>query len=624
MKKHYYLALLIIFLSNSLNAQYDGDQIFDESFIHEIQITTSQSLDDIFNSFLLEFGTNNYTYAIADVVIDGNSLDSIGFRIKGGISAFDPKIPFKLDFNAFVPGRKYDGLKKLNLHQGGMDPSFMREAITYGLMRNAGVKTVRTSFAKIYVNGTYVGIYTLVEQINDDFIHNNFASADGALYKLIFDDLQLKYEIDNSFNYAAFESAVNQIPIDQLHEQLPDYLDVESFLRFFVMEIFVNGVDGPLTSNNNYYIYYEPKSATYVYIPWDYNLSLYAGANHTLLQDGMNFIFEKVKQNPDLTDRYLNTFCELLQYNFDEDRIFNLIDTYENLLADEVPNDPYIDLIGDFEDAIIFLKNVITARRNDLTAEMITDFMVCDPLVNPIDFLDVAINEIVASNDSTSGITDPAGGSPDWIELYNNTSNDISLNGFYLSNDVHFLKHWKFPDDQVIPANDYLIIWADRDVEEEGLHVDFKLNKTKGDLYLSFENGDLIDSLSYENQSTNIGFARVPNGTGNFVTQTATFNAMNDINMSEENLLIESIFNIFPNPTKGNITLEVYSSNSTSKLIQFFNLQGILLWETELQLFQGNNQIILPLKELNAGMYNLLLIDKDTYEKSIQRLVVLE
>jgi hypothetical protein len=626
MKNTYFISLILLVfcLVNPVFAQYEGDQIFDETYIHEIQITTSSSLDELFDLFFDEIFSGSYTYTIADVVIDGNNLDSIGVRVKGGISAFDSKRPLKLDFNEFVSGRKYDGLKKLNLHQGNMDPSFMREAIAYGLMRNAGVKTVRTSFAKVYVNGNYEGIYTLVEQIDDDFIHNNFASADGALYKTGFNGLELKYEVDNSFTYAEFETVINQIPIDLLHEQLPEYLDVESFLRFFIVEIFANAVDGPLTVDYNYYIYFEPKSETYVYIPWDYNLSLYGGINHPILPEGANFIFEKIKQNSTLTARFLNTFCQLLQYNFDEDRIQNRVTTYRNLLESEVQNDPYIDEIGDFNAGVSYLQDVVSARVQDLTAEMNNDFNPCDPLPTPIQLLDVVINEIVASNDSTSGIADPAGGYPDWIELYNNTLSDIPLTGFYLSNDINFLKHWRFPDDQVIPANDYLIIWADRDLQEEGLHTDFKLNKTRGDLYLSFENGEIIDFLSYEDQITNTGLARVPNGIGQFMMQATTFNASNDLIISTENQSVETDYKVYPNPAKKNITLEFYSSHSNSNLLQIFDLQGQLLWQTELQVLNGKNQVEVPLSQFSTGTYSLFLVDNEANKKRIHHLVIID
>ncbi|MDF1698709.1 MAG: CotH kinase family protein [Saprospiraceae bacterium] len=619
-----YLTVLVCFFICPLSAQFEGDEVFDESYIHEIQITTDANLSELTDLFLNELFTGSFTYTLADVVIDGNSMDSIGVRVKGGISSFDPKKPLKLDFNRFVSGQKYDGLKKLNLHQGNLDPSFMREALAYGLMRNAGVKTVRTSFAKVYFNGEYEGIYTLVEQVDDEFIHRNFASAKGALYKKGGFGFDLKYELDDSFTITDLETAINQIPIDQLHEQLPHYIDVESLIRFFTMEIFLNAVDGPFTDNLNYYIYFEPKSRTYVYIPWDYNLPLYGGANHTILKNGANFIFEKVKQNPVLRARYLSTFCELLQYNLVEDRIQSIITSYRNLLEEEMPNDPYIDKIGDYEAGIALVENVISARVQDLTAEMNADFSPCSPLVNPFGEEDVAINEIVASNDPSSGITDPAGGSADWIELYNTTSEDISLSSCYLSNDADFLKHWKFPDDLVLPANEYLIIWADRDVQEEGLHADFKLNKTIGELYLSFENGYIIDSVRYEDQSTNVGLARVPNGTGPFIQQTTTFKSTNNISTSTKSQEEELGINVYPNPAIDRVGVQFFSMDKGANVIQIFNLQGQLVYKTEVQVVEGNNQIELDVSQINGGVYNLNLTNLETNKTRSIRLALLD
>ena len=83
----------------------------------------------------------------------------------------------------------------------------------------------------------------------------------------------------------------------------------------------------------------------------------------------------------------------------------------------------------------------------------------------------------MASNDSIGGIPDPAGGYGDWIELYNNTDELISLEGLFLSDDQDFKKHWRFPTDAVIAPFGYLIVWADRDLDEEGLHADFRIKK---------------------------------------------------------------------------------------------------------------------------------------------------
>ena len=237
--------------------------------------------------------------------------------------------------------------------------------------------------------------------------------------------------------------------------------------------------------------------------------------------------------------------------------------------------------------------------------------------------LDIVINEIGASNDSLSGITDPAGGAADWIELYNNTSTDVSLNGFYLSNDKDVLRHWRFPENAMIPANDYLIIWADRDINEEGLHTDFKLSKKKGELYLSFENGDIIDEVSFADQITNVGLARVPNGVGAFTLQQTTFNSTNNVTATTD-LSTETSLSIFPNPMHHTASILLHSSRTRSALIQVVDLYGTVLWQERVQANEGVNHYSLPSKRFATGLYSLVLVDENNEERINERLVVVE
>ncbi len=76
---------------------------------------------------------------------------------------------------------------------------------------------------------------------------------------------------------------------------------------------------------------------------------------------------------------------------------------------------------------------------------------------------DLVINEFMAINNTI--VADQNGEYDDWIELYNNSSSPISLNGYYLTDNENDLTKWIFPDTS-IGANDYLIIWADNDITE--------------------------------------------------------------------------------------------------------------------------------------------------------------
>jgi len=43
---------------------------------------------------------------------------------------------------------------------------------------------------------------------------------------------------------------------------------------------------------------------------------------------------------------------------------------------------------------------------------------------------------------------------------------------------------WAFPAGTSIPAGDYLIVWADKDDTQAGLHADFKLSAAAESIFL--------------------------------------------------------------------------------------------------------------------------------------------
>ncbi len=87
---------------------------------------------------------------------------------------------------------------------------------------------------------------------------------------------------------------------------------------------------------------------------------------------------------------------------------------------------------------------------------------------------DFVINELLAANDAT--FADQNGEFDDWVELYNNGNTDIDLSGYTLSDDVEEPAKWTFPSGTTLGAGEYLLIWADSDEDQAGLHTNFKLN----------------------------------------------------------------------------------------------------------------------------------------------------
>ena len=122
----------------------------------------------------------------------------------------------------------------------------------------------------------------------------------------------------------------------------------------------------------------------------------------------------------------------------------------------------------------------------------------------------VRINEIMASN--TASLADPQGQFDDWIELYNAGDAAVDLAGMWLTDDPAEPTKWKFPaKTAVIAPKGYLMVWADGDVADPGLHADFRLSASGEQVCLFAVDGQtLIDSLAFGAQTADISYGRYP------------------------------------------------------------------------------------------------------------------
>jgi hypothetical protein len=144
----------------------------------------------------------------------------------------------------------------------------------------------------------------------------------------------------------------------------------------------------------------------------------------------------------------------------------------------------------------------------------------------------LVINEFLAKNDATNA--DANGEFDDWVELYNNGSTIVQLDGFYLSDDELEPTKFAFPTGQGIEAGGYLLVWCDGEAAPDtkgDLHTSFKLDKKGEVLYLTYSDGEQVgqaDAVQWNaDQAADVAAARVPDGTKNWVLQTPTPEATN-------------------------------------------------------------------------------------------------
>ncbi|MCE2713210.1 MAG: CotH kinase family protein [Cryomorphaceae bacterium] len=209
---------------------------------------------------------------------------------------------------------------------------------------------------------------------------------------------------------------------------------------------------------------------------------------------------------------------------------------------------------------------------------------------------EIVINEIMADNGSI--VEDNYGEKDDWIELFNTTSSAKDLSLMFLSDDPLLLNEWQFPAGSYIAPNAYLIVWADKDADQSGLHTNFKLSSLGETLFLG--NGTTAyEQIAFPIQTTDISYARCPDAAV-FDFAPPTFAATNNCYAGVKE---EKFFDVrvYPVPFSGELRI-----NAPEVLaVQVSDLTGRIILNTTIPAGES----LLNTTSWNAGVYTVTMID---------------
>lgn len=161
-----------------------ADTLFDTSTVHEINVELAE--DDWKDLLANPLEKTKYK---ADVTIDGEKIENVSFATKGNTSlsqvasSDSDRYSFKINFGKYEKGQTYQGLDKLNLNNIMSDATYMKDYLSYMIMREAGVSASLTSYVALSVNGELHGLYIAIEDVSDSMLERSGKSSDGALYK---------------------------------------------------------------------------------------------------------------------------------------------------------------------------------------------------------------------------------------------------------------------------------------------------------------------------------------------------------------------------------------------------------------------------------------------------------
>jgi len=294
---HKYFVVIILFISlGSLKSQPnfpENGPLYDDSSVPRIDISIDpEILEWLYQEENLENDTEfsaNFVFNNGEIV---DTIENIGFRLRGNTSRYSKKKSFKVSFNSFTSGGKYYGVEKLNLNGEHNDPSVMRAKIGWDILRKWGIAAPRSNHVEVYINGDYYGLYVNVEHIDEEFVKSRFEKNDGNLFKCLYPadldylgqnpdaykimqgdrrvyQLKTNKEADDYSDLAHFIDILNNTSNDELVCKLDEVFNVYDYLKVIAADILTGNWDGPIYNKNNFYLYHNTTSDKFEYIPYD-------------------------------------------------------------------------------------------------------------------------------------------------------------------------------------------------------------------------------------------------------------------------------------------------------------------------------------------------------------------
>jgi cysteine-rich repeat protein len=225
----------------------------------------------------LKNDSTNSQFFQAELSCGNEPSQIVGVRRKR--SGLTDKPGLKVDFNFFIQGGNFQGLKKLSLESGisegsttGDARTLIAENLAWQLMVRSGAYSGRAAFARIFVNGELIGVYNNVEQVDKRFLQTRLGDNSGWLFKLsgVDDGYKTNETLPNPFEdlLCILDKNPCAPPAGDLKAYLSEHLEVTQLLLMGGVNAIITNHDAPIFKNNNFY-FYDWEFGPRVYFPWD-------------------------------------------------------------------------------------------------------------------------------------------------------------------------------------------------------------------------------------------------------------------------------------------------------------------------------------------------------------------
>lgn len=353
--------------------------IYVEGFVMDsyMERTNSELLDT--NSYLSIYA-NNANYAkegrgwerpakIEYFSVDHEKVfeQKVGIRIHGSYSTSLNQKSFNLYARPEYDGNDvflYDfwgkSYNKLMLRTGGFKDAQVtkfRDVLNQSLVsdRELGVQCAEPCI--VFLNGEYWGLYNLQEIVGVDYIEQHYGvdQESAIVLKNPMEDGENEPADAQLYrNIVAFAS-VNDLSVDKNYKEIEEKIDIQSYIDYYSFQIYVANCDSIV---NNYALWRSRQITTEPYNDGKWRFLLLdtdqsVGIKSSLTEpevdsflgghyetnpmgEGGDALFSALIRNEEFKRRFTVTFMDMVNHNFDYDRIKEKISWISELYEDSV------------------------------------------------------------------------------------------------------------------------------------------------------------------------------------------------------------------------------------------------------------------------------------------------
>jgi spore coat protein CotH len=365
-------------------AQSEQD-IFDSTKVHDINLQmNARDLSD------LRAHADQNTYYPADFVYQDVRVRNVGIRSRGFGSRNATKLGLRVDFNRYVAGQRFADTAAIVLDNLWQDATMIREAVAMSFIARMGEPASRESFARVFINDEFQGLYAVVEEPNAGYLKLRFGRDDGALFEYHWvrpydfdsvgdrlDQLEQLFERRTrekdpaALVYEPLQAMIdaNSYPVALWRERVDAYVDLSQMIRYAAIEAFLSEIDGftGYDGVNNFYIYRPPDSQRHVFLPWDRDHSLWQVDLSIFERVTGNRLLDNALANPDLRALYLQTIERCAASALDRGWLEAEVSRLAALVAAAAPFDTRLPYTQQAHDEDIQQMLDFARRRSEFT-----------------------------------------------------------------------------------------------------------------------------------------------------------------------------------------------------------------------------------------------------------------